>query len=81
MQCYVYRSAKRVDTYLFITQKDDFSVVPEDLLRVFGTPEFSLEFELTEERKLAQSDPEQVRAHLSDQGYFLQIPPAEHITV
>jgi uncharacterized protein YcgL (UPF0745 family) len=77
MQCYVYRSPLRLDTYLYLPRKDDFSQVPEALLKVFGTPQFALEFELTAQRRLAQEDPAQVLSNLKGQGFHLQVPPGE----
>ena len=76
MQCYVYRSSIKVDTYIYLAEKDDFSVIPQALLKVFGHPEFALEFELTPERTLAQERPEDVIASLEERGFHLQMPPA-----
>lgn len=75
MRCYVYRSSRKADTYLYVAAKDDFSRVPEGLLGVFGTPQFALEFELTSERRLAQEDPVQVLENLQTRGFHLQMPP------
>jgi uncharacterized protein YcgL (UPF0745 family) len=61
MLCHIYRSNLKFDTYLYLIDKDDFSVIPQELLRVFGPPEFSFSFDLTGERKLAT------------QGYHLQL--------
>ncbi len=76
MQCYVYRSSLKLDTYIYLAEKDDFSVIPQALLKVFGKPEFALEFELTPERALAQEKPEDVIASLEERGFHLQMPPA-----
>ena len=73
MFCHIYRSNLKADTYLYLLDKDDFSVIPEDLLRVFGPPEFSFSFDLTEERKLAKEDSGEVLANLENQGYHLQL--------
>jgi len=75
MQCYVYRSNRKPDTYLYLPRKDDFEEVPEALMQVFGEPEFSLEFDLTPQRSLAQEDPVVVLQNLNDQGFHLQMPP------
>ncbi len=74
MQCYVYRSSKKADTYLYLLQKDEFAHLPAGLLSVFGKPEFALEFELTLDRKLAAADAKQVMSNLATQGYYLQMP-------
>jgi len=73
MLCHIYRSSRKLDTYLYLVDKDDFSVIPEDLLRVFGTPEFSFSFDLTQERELAKEDTGEVLGNLADQGYHLQL--------
>lgn len=73
MLCHIYRSNHKIDTYLYLLDKDDFSVIPGDLLRVFGPPEFSFSFDLTEERKLAREDSAEVLENLQNQGYHLQL--------
>ncbi|WP_020393653.1 YcgL domain-containing protein [Thiolinea disciformis] len=77
MQCFVYRSQRKKGTYLFTLERDDFSKVPESLMNLFGTPEFSFAFELTPERKLIQADAQQVEANLKANGFFLQMPPGD----
>ncbi|MDD2342252.1 MAG: YcgL domain-containing protein [Tolumonas sp.] len=49
MICAVYRSSKRPNTYLFLAKKDDFSLIPSELLQLFGRPEL---FMLLSEAKL-----------------------------
>ena len=73
MLCHIYRSSRKLDTYLYLVDKDDFSVIPDDLLRVFGTPEFSFSFDLTQEHELAREDAGEVLDNLADQGYHLQL--------
>ncbi len=73
LTCYIYRSDRKADTYLYLLEKDNFSQVPDQLLRVFGEPEFSFEFRLTPERSLAKEDPEEVYNNLKQQGFHLQL--------
>jgi len=73
MLCHIYRSNRKLDTYLYLLDKDDLSVVPEELLRIFGSPEFSFSFDLTQDRKLAKEDTAEVLDNLASQGYHLQI--------
>ncbi len=73
MQCHIYRSNRKLDTYLYLLDKDDFSMIPAELLRVFGEPEFSFSFDLTEERELAKEDAAEVIENLESQGYHLQL--------
>ena len=71
--CFIYRSDRKADTYLYLLHKDDFSKVPPELLKVFGEPEFSFQFELSPDRSLAKEDPAEVYANLQQQGYHLQL--------
>lgn len=73
MLCHIYRSNRKLDTYLYLVDKGDFSVVPEDLLRIFGPPEFSFSFDLTGERELVKEDAGEVLENLENQGYHLQL--------
>ena len=81
MKCYVYKSTKKADSYIYIDQKDDFKKIPEQLLLLFGTPQFTLEFELTEDRTLALADAKQVMRSISEQGYYLQMPPKNNLPI
>ncbi len=71
--CHIYRSSRKADTYLYLADKDDFSILPESLLSLFGDPEFSFSFELTMDKKLAREDTAEVLANLRSQGYHLQL--------
>ncbi|HDT3625463.1 TPA: YcgL domain-containing protein [Morganella morganii subsp. morganii] len=75
MLCAIYRSPNRDQTYLFIEKKDDFSRVPEELLKSFGKPVFSMLINLANRDKLANADIEKVKQELTDAGYYLQFPP------
>ena len=75
MLCYVYKSLKKSDTYLFVKDKDDFADVPEALQQMLGKLEFVMEVDLAERQKLAQADSAQVREQLELQGFYLQLPP------
>lgn len=72
--CYVYRSLRKPDTYLYCCKKDDFSEIPEAVLKHFGQHEFALEFEMHPGRKLAQEDSDQVWQHLQEHGFHIQLP-------
>lgn len=75
MQCAIYKGSKKVNSYLFVMQEDDFSSVPQSLLDMLGVLEFVMLLELDESRRLAQANPVQVMQQLEAEGYFLQIPP------
>ncbi len=75
MLCVIYRSPKRDQTYLYVEKKDDFSRVPEELMKSFGVPQFAMMLSLDERKKLASADIEKVKQALKDEGYYLQFPP------
>ena len=77
MNCYVYRSSRKKQTYLFIPEKDNFNSVPESLLKLFGQAEFSFDFDLTSERKMVLVDSSEVIRNIQENGYFLQLPPGD----
>lgn len=75
MYCAIYRSTKKNGAYLYIPNKDDFSDVPEALMKSFGKPEFAMMVNLAKREKLAVVDIERVKQSLSEEGFFLQLPP------
>lgn len=75
MLCVIYRSSKRDQTYLYVEKKDDFSRVPEDLLKSFGTPQLAMVLSLEGREKLASADIEKVKEALKEEGFYLQVPP------
>lgn len=75
LTCWVYRSSRKDETYLYLADKDAFDPVPEALLKAMGRLELVLELTLTPERSLAREDVNQVLANLRGQGFHLQMPP------
>ena len=77
MLCAVYKSLKKDSTYLYVLRRDDFSAVPEALLKTFGTPTLVTLLNLAKREHLALADIDKVRQQLTQQGYYLQLPPPE----
>ncbi len=77
MLCAIYRSPRRADTYLYLTHPADFSKVPEPLLGSFGQPIHVMTLALTKDRKLARMSVAELREHLTEQGFYLQMPPKQ----
>ena len=73
MLVHIYRSSRKPDTYLYLAEKDDFSMIPESLMNVFGEPEFSFSFELSAQKKLIKEDTNTVLENLKEQAYHLQL--------
>ena len=77
MLCAVYKSRKKVETYLFIERREDFSRVPEALMSTFGRPELVLMTKLDPAKPLGLADVGKVMAALTSQGFYLQVPPPQ----
>ncbi len=75
MICFIYKSLKKSELYLYLDKKDDFSPVPEPLLQSLGRLEFVMQLELTPQRKLAREDVVKVIAGLESKGFHMQMPP------
>jgi|TARA_R110000868_G_scaffold189646_6_gene432738 uncharacterized protein YcgL (UPF0745 family) len=75
MLCAVYKSSKKQETYLYVPGRDDFSKVPEALLKTFGTPVFLMIMPLKKDRNLARMDINKLRTELTSKGFYLQLPP------
>ncbi|TYK65507.1 YcgL domain-containing protein [Colwellia echini] len=77
MLCTIYKSPKKAQTYLFINKRDDFSSVPEALMKTFGTPILVTIINLATKEKLGMADVVKVRENLAEQGFYLQLPPPQ----
>ncbi len=77
MKCFVYRSARRADTYVYLRERDAFGLLPPAVAERLGTLSLVLELDLAPGRKLAREDPEVVRRNLAASGFHLQLPPPE----
>lgn len=74
MQCYIYRSRRKLGAYLYLTEKDAFAALPEQLIKLFGLPEFSFELELSPDSRLVRAEAPKVLKHLQEKGFYLQMP-------
>ncbi len=74
VQSFIYKSLKKDELYIYLSKKDDFSQVPEAVLKTFGKIEFIMELEITPERKLAKEDAGKVISSLMNKGFFVQMP-------
>lgn len=77
MLCVVYKGNRKIDTYLYVKTKDDFSDVPESLLKMLGELEFIMHLDLASRDKLGYANITEVCSFLEEQGFFLQLPPGE----
>ncbi|WP_404359008.1 YcgL domain-containing protein [Methylotuvimicrobium sp. KM1] len=75
MQCFIYKSLKKDELYLYLDKKDDFTEVPDTLFKSMSPMQYVMELELTADRKLAREDSETVIESLKAKGFFVQMPP------
>lgn len=73
--CTIYKSSKKLETYLFIEKRDVFEKVPEQLMTMFGKPVLVMTLDLDKRDSLAMADLNKVKQQLTDNGYYLQLPP------
>jgi len=73
----VYKSKKKADTFLFVEKRDDFSKVPEPLMAMFGQPQYVMIINLAKREHLGGADLKTVKQALTDDGFYLQLPPPE----
>lgn len=75
MQCFVYKSLRRADTFVYLRERDAFDLVPPTLAATLGALSFVIELALSPERRLAREDVDTVMANLQGPGFHLQLPP------
>ncbi|MFK7957422.1 MAG: YcgL domain-containing protein [Lysobacterales bacterium] len=75
ISCFIYRSARKAETYLYVSSQDQFDQVPQPLLEQLGELTLVMELSLGPEQKLARANPAAVREALTARGYYLQPPP------
>lgn len=75
VHCWIYRSSRKEEMYLYLLKKDGFDELPKALMELFGQPALVMGLELTPQRKLAREDAQQVINSLKSEGFFLQMPP------
>lgn len=78
IECDVYKSLNKENYFLYVKSGEGLNGVPAELMTHFGESELTLTFTLSKERKLAKEDAATVLANLDEQGYHLQLPPADH---
>lgn len=91
MHCDVYKFAKSPDWYVYIARpnypndtdeiKDWLSVLPFDVRKKLGLGTFVMHLDLSQRDKLAQADIATVQTKLTEQGYYIQSPPADILAV
>ena len=76
IDCEIYKSVKKQDTYLYFKKPGDFELLPDVLSKSLGKLEFVMALELSSEKKLAREDVLKVMENIEQQGFHLQMPPS-----
>ena len=79
MNCFIYRCTAKNDMYVYLKDQDDFSVIPKHIMKSLGETEFTLEVDITPDKKLAKEDPKTVISNLKEHGFHLQLPSEKSI--
>ena len=74
---HVYRGSTREGVYLFVPPDAALEALPSALLQLMGRLELVMELELYPGRALARESAETVMRNVREQGFHLQLPPAE----
>lgn len=75
INCWIYRSSRKPEMYLYLADEDAFDQLPAELMKRFGEPSLVMELALHADRPLAREDVTRVMDSLQNQGYHLQLPP------
>ena len=73
--CWIYKSPRKDEMYLYLDQQDNFDAIPAALQQRFGNPVFVMQLQLDKSTKLARASTTSVLQSLAAQGYYLQMPP------
>lgn len=74
MNCTIYKSERRANTYLYVASTLALKDLPLELMRKLGQLELVMTLVLTPTRLLAGADVLVVLKNLSTPGYYLQSP-------
>ena len=73
--CRVYRSEKKSGAYLYLALGKKMDSLPEALLSQLGGLSEVMLLDLSKRKHLANADINKVSSMLSEQGFYLQLPP------
>lgn len=73
--CQIFKSKRNPEMYLYVEKKLGLAEIPPSLLKRFGEPEPLMIVLLDANKKLARANPVQVMQEITDNGFYLQMPP------
>jgi len=75
--CHIYKSSVEDELYLYVRRSDNLTRVPKLLLKKFGKPILVTTMSIMPDRKLGRVDTAKVLEALTENGFYLQFPPAK----
>lgn len=75
VNCHIYRCARKEEMYLYVHENTKLEDLPEDLMKLVKQLTHVMDLELSDKRKLARVDVNEVIKSLENKGYFIQMPP------
>lgn len=76
--CSIYRCAKKEGMYVYVDKQEDLSRIPDVLKKQMGATELAMTLLLSEDKKLARANAQEVLNAIEEQGFYLQMPPSPH---
>lgn len=73
MWCYIYRSPKKENSYLYIDTENDLSKVPDVLMNVFGEPILVMKVLLDGKRQFVVGSSQDIEDKIKQDGFFVQM--------
>jgi len=81
LECAVYKSSKKDETYVFIPTDKPLSDLPAELLKVLGQAELVMTINISAEKKMARGNGEEILKSIELQGFHLQMPENPQLNV
>jgi len=75
MLCQIFKSKRNPEMYLYVEKTNGLKDIPAALLQRFGEPEALMIVLLDANKKLARANCVQVLQEITDNGFYLQMPP------
>jgi uncharacterized protein len=73
MWCYIYRSTKKENCYLYMENENDFSTIPEKIMSILGSPVFVMKVLLDGKRRFVVGTSDEIEEKIKTDGFFLQM--------
>jgi uncharacterized protein len=77
MQCVVYRSDRKLQTYLYLPATSSLASLPASIQQTLAPLVEIMRLELQKDSRLARQNAERVLVNLQTNGFHIQFPPAQ----